>query len=313
MAPAAESLTKSDLDTMSKELSNWGRWGDDDERGALNLITDAGRAAAAALVSDGVTVSCALPLPTTPGPGNPTPVLHHMIRGGDAPRSSSGIDSSSDFFAIEPHGLATTHLDALCHVFVDGKMYNGFDQREVRSDGAHRNSIMAGEDGVCGRGVLLDIPALYGVERLEPGAHISVGDLEAAEERQGVQVSEGDLLLVATGRDAHHERQGTGGGSAFGGLAGLDAACIPWLHQRGVAVLGSDGISDAIPSAVEGWILPVHQIAIVSMGVHLIDNMQLARLATACAERGRWEFLLTLAPLLLERGTASPVNPIAMF
>ena len=302
-----DSLTAADLEEMFEKVSNWGRWGPEDERGALNLITDEQRAAAAALVTEGVAVSCALELPKTPAPDNPTPVRHTMIAAGDV-----GGLASLDYFAIGPHGFATTHLDALCHVFHNGKMYNGFDQSEVTSSGARRNSIMAGKDGIVSRGVLLDIAALEEVPYLDLDRRIGVSELEAAEEREGVRVSEGDILLVGTGRDARRDEHGPWS-PMDEGLAGLAPECIPWTHERGVAVIGCDGITDASPSKTSGWRLPYHEIAIVSMGVHLIDNMQLGRLAAACAERGRWEFLLTVAPLRLDQGTASPVNPIAMF
>ena len=191
-------------------------------------------------------------------------------------------------------------------------MYNGFDMAEVRSNGTRRNSIMAARDGIVSRGILLDIPRLRSVDWLQPDDRITPDELTAAEEQQNVHVEEGDILLVATGRDAR--RDSTGAWDPMSeGLAGLDASCIPWLHERGIAVLGSDGGSDALPSGVEGWAMPFHQILIVAMGVHLIDNMQLGRLMAACAERDRWEFLLTIAPLRLERGTASPINPLAIF
>lgn len=305
-----ETATPEDMQRLFGEVSNWGRWGPDDERGALNLITAERRAAAAALVRDGATVSCALELPKTPHPDNPTPVRHAMLVAGDVVRPQA-LQGSTDYFAIGPHGLAVTHLDALCHVFRDGRMYNGYDRTEVTSVGARRNSIMAGKDGIAGRGVLLDVPAALGVPWLELGERIRPAELEAAESRQGVEAGEGDILLVRTGRDARRERHGYWA-SQREGLAGLSVDCIPWLRERGVAVLGGDGISDALPSVIEGWDTPLHQVVLVSMGVHLIDNMQLGRLAAACAERGRWAFLLTLAPLRLDQGTASPVNPIAM-
>ncbi len=144
-------LTSDDLERMSLELRNWGRWGPEDERGALNLITDAKRADAASLVREGVTVSCAQPLPVAPAPDNPTPVQHHMVSGGDAADPKSRFGIARDYFAIAPHGMATTHLDALCHIFVEGKMYNGYDKAEVRTDGAQRNSIMSGSDGIVSR------------------------------------------------------------------------------------------------------------------------------------------------------------------
>ena len=296
---------------MAVELRNWGRWGDDDERGALNLITDAKRAQAAALVQEGLSVSCARALPVTPSMENPHPVQHHMISGGDQVSAESRFAFATDYFGIAPHGMATTHLDALCHIFYEGKIYNGYDKAEVRTDGAQKNSIMAGADGIVSRGVLLDIPPVRDANWLEPMQNITVAELEAAETRQGMRVEAGDILLVATGRDPRKESKGPG--APFDGLAGMDASCLPWVRERDVAVIGCDGVTDAMPSGVDGWPMPFHQVAIANMGIHLIDNMNLERLLAACRERGRWEFLFALAPLLLERGTASPLNPLAIF
>ncbi len=311
MTEATGTPTPDDLARMAVELRNWGRWGEYDERGALNLITDQKRAQAAALVQEGVSVSCARPLPVAPAPENPTPVQHHMISGGDAVSAESRFGIARDYFAIAPHGMATTHLDALCHIFFEGKMYNGFDKGEVRTDGAQRNSIMAGADGIVSRGVLLDIPGVRGTEWVDPGERITVAELEAAEARQGVRVEAGDILLVATGRDARKASREQG--APMDGLAGLDAGCLPWVRERDVAVIGCDGVTDALPSGIDGWPMPFHQVAIVALGVHMIDNMNLDRLVGACRERGRWEFLFALAPLRLEGGTASPLNPLAIF
>ncbi|MDA0366380.1 MAG: cyclase family protein [Chloroflexi bacterium] len=307
----AEALSKADVGRMAEQLRNWGRWGPEDERGALNLITAETRAEALRLITDSAVVSCALPLPVMPAPGNYRPVEHHVLRGGDA-ASRDGLSFSADWFAIAPHGMATTHLDALCHVFSNGKMYNGFDQSEVRSDGAMKNSIMAGRDGIVGRGVLLDIPGLKGVDWLEPGTPIHSEDLLAAEQRQGVTVGAGDILLIGTGRDARRAAEGPWD-FRDSGLAGLYADCLPFLHERGVAVLGCDGVSDVLPSRVEGSIQPIHEVAIAHIGIHIIDNMALDRLTAACRQRSRYAFAFFLAPLRLERGTASPVNPLAVF
>ena len=311
MTEATGTPTSDELARMALELRNWGRWGEEDERGALNLITDAKRAQAAALVREGLSVSCARPLPVMPSMENPTPVQHHMISGGDASTADDRFGIARDYFAIAPHGMATTHLDALCHIFYEGKMYNGYDKGEVRTDGAKRNSIMAGADGIVSRGVLLDIPPVRDAQWLEPMANITIAELEAAEARQGVRVEAGDILLVATGRDPRKESKGPG--APFDGLAGLDASCLPWVRERDVAVIGCDGVTDAMPSGVDGWPMPFHQVAIANMGVHLIDNMNLERLLAACRERDRWEFLFALAPLRLEGGTASPLNPLAIF
>ena len=280
----------------------------DETTGALNLITPERRAAATALIREGTPVSCALPV--RPAPNNPKPAQHYMIRAGDSP-AERGIAGAMDYFGIAPHGLASTHMDALCHIFVEGKMYNGFDQDEVRTNGAWKLRIMSGKDGIIGRGVLLDIARLRGVDWLEPREPIGAAELEAAEAAQGVQVGPGDTLLIGTGRDAREAALGPWGWDD--GMAGLSAETLPWLRARDISMLGCDGVSDVIRSGAPEWTLPVHQVVIPRMGLHLIDNMQLDRLAAACAERSRYAFCLVLAPLRLERGTASLVNPLAIF
>lgn len=293
---------------------NWGRWGDDDEAGALHFITPARRAAAAALVREGVAVSCARELPVEPSVENPRPAHHHMLVAGDvADTLVPGIGATMDYIGVAFHGMATSHVDALCHIAVDGKIYNGFSITDVKSNGARRGSVMVARDGIVGRGVLLDVPRLRGVAWLEPSERILPDELERAEQAAGLRVGEGDILLVATGRDARRAAQGPWDPNRDG-LAGLDPRCVPWLHQRSVAVVGSDGVTDALPGgAIPEWPLPLHQCLLVGMGVHLLDNLALAELASACAERKRWEFLLTVAPLRVAGGTGSPVNPIALF
>ncbi len=305
--------TRADVDALAQRLSNWGRWGPDDERGALNFITPQASAAAAALVTEGVNVSCALELAKTPAADNPTPVMHFMTGAGDVSAQGRirGLEATGDGFMISPHGMANTHIDALCHILDEGKMYNGFPASDVLSTGATRNSILAAEQGIATRGVLLDIPRLTGVDWLEPGDGISVAELEAAEAAQDVTVRSGDILLVRTGRDTRREAEGAW--PPFNGLAGLLMETLPWIHEREVAILGCDGVSDVLPSNVTDSPLPIHHVIITYMGVHLIDNARLGPLAAACAERNRWEFLLTIAPLRLVGGTASPINPIAMF
>ncbi len=303
-------LTAQDVARMFEELKNWGRWGADDERGTLNLITPEKTRQALGLAKEGVTVSCALPLPVAAGPMNFRPVAHMMLRAGDAV-SEEGLQFTADYFAIAPHGMATSHLDALCHVVSNGKLYNGFDKGEVRSVGAGKNSIMSGKDGLVSRGVFLDIPALKGKEWLEPGEQIHPEDLSAAEERQGLRVEPGDILLVGTGRDARLASLGPWGLGE--GLAGMYADCLPWLKERDIAIIGCDGVSDVLPSGIEGSIQPIHEVIIASMGVHILDNLCLRRLSEACRARNRYEFLLMLGPLRLEMGTASPVNPVAVF
>jgi kynurenine formamidase len=238
-----------------------------------------------------------------------------MVIAGDAccNPQAPGLQMSTDFIGISFHGMASSHIDALCHVFVDRQMYNGFSAEKVLSTGAQRNSIMEVSEGIAGRGVLLDIPRLRGVEWLEPTDRITADELDAAEREQGVAVEEGDILLVSTGRDARRAKLGRWEPVAEG-LAGLDPRCIPWLHERKVAVLGSDAISDMLPGlGLPDWAMPIHQCCLVAMGVHLLDNLALANLGAACAERNRWEFFLSVSPLRIAGGTGSPVNPLAIF
>ncbi|HZU74265.1 MAG TPA: cyclase family protein [Acidimicrobiales bacterium] len=297
-------MTTDEVRALHTELSNWGRWGDDDQLGALNFITPAMRAAAAAGVRSGRTVSCARSLPTQPAVDNPTPVAHHMI-------GTATEGGGADYFAIAPHGYATSHIDALCHIFRDDQLYNGYPSTAVTAHGALQLGIHHLASGVVGRGVLLDIPRLRDVEALAPGEPIFPEDLEEASSRAGLEVGCGDVLLVRTGRWPWRATHGPW--DPHQALAGLDASCLAWLHRREVAVLGSDGVSDVVPSRVPEIRLPIHSVAIPTMGVHLLDNLDLEALAVACSEEQRWSFLLTVAPLVLWRGTASPVNPIAMF
>jgi kynurenine formamidase len=297
-------LSADEVRGLHTRLSNWGRWGEDDELGAFNFVTPDVTAAAAAGVHSGRTVSCARPLPTQPGIENPVPVAHHMTA-----TVTEGF--GADYFAIAPHGYATSHLDALCHIFHDGKIHNGFSAETVTAHGARRLGVQHLRPGIVTRGVLFDVPAARGVEALEPGEPIFPEDLEAAEQASGDRVRRGDALLIRTGRWRWRELHGAWDPRQT--LAGLDASCLPWLHEREIAVLGSDGVSDVLPSRVDGEPLPVHGVAIVAMGVYLLDNLDLDDLAQACVAEGHWTFLLTVAPLVLKGGTASPVNPIAVF
>ncbi len=305
--------SKDRMDEIFESVKNWGRWGPEDEAGALNLITDEVRRGGAAAVRHGRAVSCALDLPVQPAVDNPHPALHMMIVGGDdCCLPEVGLETTMDFVGISFHGMASSHLDALCHVHVDGKMYNGYPGTDVKSTGAKRNSVMCAKDGILSRGVLLDIPRTLGVPWLEPGQVIDPDHLEAAEAKQGVRVQEGDILLVSTGRDARRDEHGKWH-PIEEGMAGLHVECVPWIHERGVAVLGSDGISDVIPAPpIEGWVMPVHQATLVAMGLHLLDNLALGDLGAACAELGQYDFQFTVAPLRIDGGTGSPVNPIAL-
>jgi kynurenine formamidase len=299
-------LTPEEVKASFEKISNWGRWGKEDQRGALNFITAEKRAAAARLAKAGEIVSLALPLSTQTTAENPQPVQHLMLHVG------LHAVAALDYFGIAPHGMAFTHLDALCHVFRDGKMYNGFSNREVGRFGAKKCAIDVTRDGIASRGVLLDIPKTRKVEWLEPGDPIYPEDLNAAEKMGALRVDEGDVLLIRTGR--HQRRKAKGAWDPWReGLPGLDASCLTWLHERRISVLGCDAVSDLIPNGYGGELsMPIHVGTLVMMGIHLIDNADLEALSAACARHNRYEFLFAMAPLILERGTASPVNPLAI-
>ena len=216
-----------------------------------------------------------------------------------------------DQYGVSYHGYAHTHMDSLCHMFYQGKMYNGYSQTEVTAQGAQQLGVTAFKNGIVSRGILIDIPLLKGVPYLEAGTAIYPEDLDAWEKKAGVKISSGDIVFVRTGRWARRAAKGPWNASASS--AGLHASCMKWLHQRDVAMVGSDAASDVMPSQVEGVVQPVHQLLLVAMGTPIFDNCDLEAVSKAAAERKRWEFLLTAAPLAVEGGTGSPLNPIATF
>lgn len=301
------------MDEIFESVKDWGRWGAEDEAGALNLITDAVRRRAAAAVRHGRAVSCSRDLPVHPAPDNPHPAMHMMVAGGDdCLVPEIGLESTADFVGIAFHGMASSHLDALCHVHRNGLMYNGFEGTLVKSTGAKKNSVMCARDGIVTRGLLLDMPRSLDVPWLEPGQIVDPDQLDEALAATGLTIEEGDCLLVSTGRDARRAEFGPWS-PMDPGMPGLHPECVPWLHEKGISVLGSDCVSDPIPlPPIEGWGMPIHECTLVAMGVHLLDNLDLSGLATICAELSQWDFQLTIAPLRIAEGTGSPVNPIAM-
>ena len=221
-----------------------------------------------------------------------------------------GLAFSMDRIAMNIHGNADSHLDALCHVIFDGELYNAVAADTVTAAGAAELSIGVAAGGIVGRGVLLDVPRSRGVPWLEPGEDVTVADVLAAERDQRVRVGQGDIVLVRVGH--RRRRDELGPWDAAGARAGLHPTVLPLLAGRRIAVLGSDGNNDTAPSAVAGVAFPVHVLAVNALGVHLLDYLQFTELRQVCAEIGRWSFLCVIAPLRLPAGTGSPVNPIAI-
>lgn len=293
-------VTAEMVEDWMTELSNWGRWGADDQLGALNLITPQKRIAATRLVQTGLSVSLAHNYAVEISATSPPPFAHEVTT------LEQPGEYVMDRISFSYHGGLHSHLDSLCHVLHKGQMYNGFSRDDVDDSGCHKLAITDVKQGIMTRGILMDIPRLKGVDYLEPGTPIYIEDLEAWEQQAGVRVQAGDVILVRTGRWATPAAAGQGS-------VGLHASVAPWLKARDVAILGGDYFNDVIPSGVEGNFLPIHQLTIVAMGVRLLDNLDLEALAEEAARQQRWEFLFTASPIPVERGTGSPINPIATF
>ncbi len=301
--PAADELR-----ALLTERSNWGRWGEDDERGAVNLIDARKRLEALALPRTGRVVTISRPYPKEPGPANPTPA-QHFLRRGERPHGSGAV---VDYYGFVYHGHAHTHLDALCHVWGPDGGWQGRDPDSfVTGEGVTFGDVTAWETGILTRGVLLDVPRHRGEPHVVPGRPVHGRELEEIAGRQGVEVRPGDALVVHSGRESYQAAHP----AAFLGdrsqpAPGLHASCMRYVRDRDAAALVWD-LMDARPNEYElGW--AVHPV-IYAFGVALIDNALLEPLAAACAEEGRYEFLLIVAPLRVPGGTGSPVNPLAVF
>jgi kynurenine formamidase len=298
---------------LHEACKHWGRWGPDDQRGAINYITHEHVRSAAETVRAGRTVACSWPLDTKAGPDNPKPVVHHMTVLQDVPLGDAGdLRFTGDFIGIEFHGDAHSHLDALCHVAYKGLLYNGLPvDRAVSSVGASMQTMDVAKDGIVGRGVLLDMPRLRCTAWVEPGEAVSRDEIEAAERAQGVRLQEGDILFFRTGHA--RKRLDEGPWDAANSKAGIHATAMPLFHERKVAAIGFDGDGETVPSNCEGVMYPIHAIGVNAMGLYFLDSLFFEDLAAVCEQEGRWDFLCIIAPLRLAAGTGSPVNPIAVF
>lgn len=192
---AAHFRNKQDFEHSFTELSNWGRWGTNDQLGAMNLVTPAKRRPALALVRAGVSVSLSRDAEKEKASDNGSPFVHVM----DSAGTNHHGFACSDTYKVSYHGMAHTHLDSLCHMFHQGRMYNGFPQTEVTTKGAEKLGIQNLKQGILTRGVLIDIPRLRNVDYLEPGTPIYPEDLDAWEKKTSLKVGSGDVVLIRTG------------------------------------------------------------------------------------------------------------------
>ena len=299
--PEQPSPSKEEVESYISDRNNWGRWGADDQRGAINLITAEKRKQAASLVRSGRSVSLSRDFPKVPGRNNPNPAQNFFMVGPTA---------VVDYIGLIYHGYVTTHIDALCHVWDGNGMWNGRDPKQhVSSIGASFGSIDHWRDGITTRGVLLDVPKFRGEPSVTIEKPVHGWELEDIAKSQGVEVGPGDALIVYSGRE-----QWQAANPDWSGYRppspGLHASCLKYVRDQDVAVIVWD-LMDAAPN--EYGVPWTMHAAIFAYGVALVDNSLLQPLAEACAEENRYEFMLTLAPLPVVGGTGSPVNPLALF
>ncbi len=285
--------TAEEVESWYTEYRNWGRWGNNDQLGAINLITPEKRTAAAALIKTGRTVSLSRVFEPE----------QQFIRKGSSGRGGYVID----YYGFIYHGRTVTHVDALCHMWDRDGMWNGRNPDEqIDTLGAKFGDITAWSGGIITRGVLIDVPRHRGESYVTLEKPVHGWELEEIARSQGVDVTSGDALLVHSGLEAY---EAANKGCDVTDRPGLHASCIKFIRDHDVALLGWD-LMDARNDYTVPF--PVHGI-LFNYGAALLDNALLGPLAAACAEEGRYEFMFMLLPLRVSRGTGSPANPIAMF
>ena len=300
-----------------KSLSNWGRWGNDDQLGAPNLITADKTKRAVATVQEGTTITLSRTVNFEATPDAPNPPVHFMVESGEGWASGDKVTTrataaASDYFGMIFHGYTITHVDSLAHFFWEGQTYNGNPAHLVATNqGATVCSVEEAKNGIVTRGVLVDVPMVRGTDWVERGEGVMPEDILKAEEQCGFKVEEGDILLIRTGQLYRRGVEGPVDRSV--GSTACQAACLPLFHDRGIAMLGSDTGNDVSPPQYSRVQSPIHQVGITAMGLWILDNANLEDVSQACRERNRWEFMVSIGPLRLHNTTGSPVNPIAIF
>ena len=297
--------SKSEVDSYLED-TNWGRWRDKSSAGAMNLITDEKRLEAVSLAKIGRTVSLSRPLPVTPAGDNPRPAQHYMHK---EERPFEG-GAAMDYYGVFYHGTATTHIDALCHVWDKNGMWEGKTPDDViKFGGANFGTVEEWKDGILTRGILLDVPKHRNKPYVTLSEPVHGWELEDIATEQNVEIKSGDAVFVYSGRDKY-AADNNGRWGTQDGRPGLHASCLPFVKSNNISILGWD-MMDASPNEYEiPW--TVHGV-IFAYGVALVDNAYLEPLANVCAEEKRYEFMLSLNPLYVQGGTGSPANPIAIF
>ena len=303
------------LDALARTVSNWGRWGPDDERGTVNFITPDVVRRAAACVKRGAVFSLGLPLgadgPQIGQGGRVNPVHTMTAIDGRLGPDPDGPRYTDDTITMPLQ--CATQWDSLAHIFYEGKMYNGYDASLVTSSGAARNSIDKTRDKIVGRGVLLDVARHKGVRALEPGYAITVDDLEATAAAARVSVQRGDLLLIRTGHMSRYLDKHDWRHFDLDPFPGVSVHAAVWMHEKQIAAVASDNYAVEVrPSELPAFRNPFHVVAIANMGLTLGEIFFLEELAADCAADGRYAFLLVAPPLPVTRAVGTPINPYAI-
>lgn len=314
-------LTKADVVRKGKQLCNWGKWGKDDELGVLNYIMPEDIIAASRLVKKGKVFRLGLELDEN-GPqkglfgGRYNPLHHMLATGTDAVQglqdSVTGLRYADDMINLPTQ--AASQWDALSHVFAEDKMWNGYPATLVDSRGAHKNGIEKFANKMVGRGVLLDVARYKNKGRLADGYGITIEDLDRTAESQGVEVRRGDFVIVNTGQQADCLDKGEWGGYGGGDAPGLAFDTVDWIHEKQIAGICSDtwGIEVRPNETIDGTNQPWHWVTIPYIGIVHGEIWYLRELVADCAEDGVYEFFLSAPPLVISRGTGSPINAQAI-
>lgn len=307
MMPSNTPVSVEEFQALFDRLNHWGRY-EVPDRGAWNNVGPEQAKRGSAAIRSGRVVGMALPWNTVAEVDNPKPALHFMSDLGDVEPGQPTCNK--DFIGIDYHGKSCSHLDALAHIAWQGQLFDGNRSAEVVGAGGATFGTVGALGPIVTRGVLLDLPAVRGVDWLEPGEALHAEDLQAAEDFAGVRIEPGDAVLLRCGQFAR--RRALGPWDSGEASAGIHAGAMPWIHERDIAVLGADGDSDVRPSPVPGVHSPIHILSLTAMGVPLLDNLDLEALSQACREEGSYAFQLTLAPLNIPMGTGCPLNPVAV-
>lgn len=298
--------SKEEVESYLSDRRNWGRWGDKGGAGAINLITPEKRVQAGKLIRSGRNVSLSRPFPVVPSVENPRPAQHYVTVCDREPGGGAAVDYYGSFY----HGTSTTHIDALCHVWDGNGAWDGQDPSQIITfNGATYGSVDQWQDGIFTRGVLLNVPKTRGTPYVTLDSPVHGWELEKIINQEELILHPGDAVMVYSGREAFARDHGGVWGGGYE-RPGLHASCLPFIRDHDISLLGWD-MMDAMPNEY-GVPWTVHG-AIFAYGVALLDNAFLEPLAEACEKEGRYEFVLTINPLVVIGGTGSPVNPIAIF